>query len=218
MCFFRSLLKTGSISKGDFDCDFRGTLRFQISTQSLWSAPRHTGSPGPFGPGTPEESEKSLERVPRGRAPRVPKECAPESQKSPKRVRNSGRVLDEVLSFSRSLHAWNYYQAYWGCWSYMIQDGAQESIGNPPSTRNKRVVSCRFYLWVSFLFAYGWSLLLTVNWLGLFSLRLKLDLVFLAYSGRSVWSFLLTVRPPPEIWFGFFAFGSSRPEITVPPP
>ena len=54
------------------------------------SAPPHTGSPGPFGPGTPEESEKSPERVPRGRAPKVPKECAPESQKSPKRVRKSG--------------------------------------------------------------------------------------------------------------------------------
>ena len=53
------------------------------------SAPPHTGSPGPFGPGTPEESEKSPERVPRGRAPKVPKECAPESRKSPKRVRNS---------------------------------------------------------------------------------------------------------------------------------
>ena len=52
----------------------------------LQSAPPHTGSPGPFGPGTPEESEKSPERVPRGRAPKVPKECAPESQKSPKRV------------------------------------------------------------------------------------------------------------------------------------
>ena len=52
----------------------------------LRSAPPHTGSPGPFGPGTPEESEKSPERAPRGRAPKVPKECAPESRKSPKRV------------------------------------------------------------------------------------------------------------------------------------
>ena len=53
------------------------------------SAPPHTGSPGPFGPGTPEESEKSPERAPRGRAPKVPKECAPESRKSPQRVRKS---------------------------------------------------------------------------------------------------------------------------------
>ena len=52
----------------------------------LRSAPPHTGTPGPFGPGTPEESEKSPKRVPRGRAPKVPKECSPESQKSPKRV------------------------------------------------------------------------------------------------------------------------------------
>ena len=55
-------------------------------SELLPSAPPHTGSPGPFGPGTPEESEKSPERVPRGRAPKVPKECAPESRKSPKRV------------------------------------------------------------------------------------------------------------------------------------
>ena len=59
----------------------------------LRSAPPHTGSPGPFGPGTPEESEKSPERVPRGRAPKVPKECAPKSQKSLKRVRKSGFTL-----------------------------------------------------------------------------------------------------------------------------
>ena len=52
----------------------------------LRSAPPHTGSPGPFGPGTPEEPEKSPERVPRGRAPKVSKECAPESQEGQKRV------------------------------------------------------------------------------------------------------------------------------------
>ena len=52
--------------------------------------PRPTqGLPGPFGPGTPEESEKSPERVPRGWAPKVPKECAPESRKSLKRVQKS---------------------------------------------------------------------------------------------------------------------------------
>ena len=38
--------------------------------------------PGPSGPRTPQESEKSPERVPRGRAPKVPKERAP-SEKSP---------------------------------------------------------------------------------------------------------------------------------------
>ena len=44
--------------------------------------PRSTqGLPGPS---DPEESEKSPESVPRGRAPKVPKES--ESQKSPERV------------------------------------------------------------------------------------------------------------------------------------
>ena len=56
----------------------------------LRSTPPHTGSPGTFGPGTLEESEKSPERVPRARAPKVLRECTPESQKSPKRVRKSG--------------------------------------------------------------------------------------------------------------------------------
>ena len=53
-----------------------------------WARPTQ-GLPGPAGPRTPEESEKSPERVPRDRAPKVPKECAPESQKSPKRVQKS---------------------------------------------------------------------------------------------------------------------------------
>ena len=47
-----------------------------------WADPR-TGSPGPFGPGTPEESEKSPEES-RSGTRRVRKECAPESQKGPK--------------------------------------------------------------------------------------------------------------------------------------
>ena len=58
--------------------------------KGLQLAPPHTGSPGPSGPRTPEESVKSPERVPRDRAPKVPKECALESQKSPKRVQKSG--------------------------------------------------------------------------------------------------------------------------------
>ena len=49
----------------------------------LGSASPGSGSPGPFGPGTPEESEKSPERTPWTGTPRVPKECAPKSQKSP---------------------------------------------------------------------------------------------------------------------------------------
>ena len=74
---------------------------------ALRSALPHTGSPGPFRPRTPEESEKSPERVPRGRAPKVPKECAPESQKSPKRVRKSGFRLfsDSFETPGRTLSA-----------------------------------------------------------------------------------------------------------------
>ena len=61
----------------------------------------------------------------------------------------------------------------------------------------------------SFLLTVGlW--LLTVNWLGLFYLRLQFGLVFLTYSGKSVWSFLLTGPPCPEIRFGLFL-------LTVPP-
>ena len=37
-----------------------------------------------------------------------------------------------------------------------------------------------------------------------FYLRLKFGLVFFAYSGKSVWSFLLTVPTGPEIRFGLF--------------
>ena len=59
-----------------------------LNGPALGSAPPGTGSPGPFGPGTPEESEKSPERVPRGRTPKVPKECTLKSQNSPKRVQN----------------------------------------------------------------------------------------------------------------------------------
>ena len=46
--------------------------------------------------------------------------------------------------------------------------------------------------------------LLTVIWFGLFYVRLKLGLVFFACGGKSVWSFLLTVPPRPEIGFGLF--------------
>ena len=76
-------------------------------TLTLRSAPPHTRSPGPFGPGTPEESEKSPERVPWRRGPKVPKECAPESQKSPKRVRKSGfrLFLDSFETPGRTLWA-----------------------------------------------------------------------------------------------------------------
>ena len=50
-----------------WDCDW------PLPTQGLPSSSR-------------PEPRKSSKRVPQARAPRVPKECAPESQKSPKRV------------------------------------------------------------------------------------------------------------------------------------
>ena len=50
-----------------------------------------------------------------------------------------------------------------------------------------------------------WSFLLTVEIrFGLFCLRWKIGLVFFAYGGKSVWSFLLTVPPVQKIGFGLF--------------
>ena len=49
-------------------------------------------SSGPFGPGTPKESAKSPKACPPRGSPRVPKECATESEKSPKRE-GPGRPL-----------------------------------------------------------------------------------------------------------------------------
>ena len=57
---------------------FKEVWVFKVLGPSVWGEARN--------PGTPEESEKSPQRVPRGRAPKVPKECTPESQKSPTRV------------------------------------------------------------------------------------------------------------------------------------
>ena len=69
------------------------------------------------------------------------------------------------------------------------------------------IISCQrvslFYLRLVFV-AYGqlaWSL---------FYLRVTFGLVFFAYGGKLVWSFLLTVPPWPEIRFGLFL-------LTVPP-
>ena len=62
----------------------------------------------------------------------------------------------------------------------------------------------------SFLLTVGvcylrWSFLLTVKiWFGLFYLRLNYGLVFFAYGGKSVWSFLLTVLLVQGIGFGLF--------------
>ena len=59
----------------------------EVRTEKL-AFPRQR-SPGPFGGGTPKQSEK----IPKAwrlalRSPRVPKECATKSEKSPKRVRS----------------------------------------------------------------------------------------------------------------------------------
>ena len=57
---------------------------------ALQLAPPHTGSPGPFGPENPGRVRKESRKSTPGQGPKVPKECAPESQKSPKRVQQSG--------------------------------------------------------------------------------------------------------------------------------
>ena len=59
----------------------------------------------------------------------------------------------------------------------------------------------RYFIYGKVIFAYSWSLLLTVNWFGRSCLRLKFGLVLSAYSGKSAWSFLLTVPLCPEIGF-----------------
>ena len=51
-----------------------------------------------------------------------------------------------------------------------------------------------------------------VIWFGpFFKLTVEIRFGLFAYGGKSVWSFLLTVLPPPEIRFGLFL-------LTVPPP
>ena len=86
-------------------CDLK---RCDLGAQKLRSAPPHTGFSGPFGPRTPEESEKSAERVPCDRAPKVPKECALESQKSPKRT----SVKPDFRTFLRLRGA--LFRHFWG--------------------------------------------------------------------------------------------------------
>ena len=61
-----------------------------------------------------------------------------------------------------------------------------------------------FYLRLVFV-TYGGLFLLTVKlWFGLFYLRFNFGLVFFAYGGTSVWSFLLTVPLVQGIGFGLF--------------
>ena len=83
--FKRRFSKTCVTEEGT---EWRPRKRLQFRACLAIGPAPHRVSGVPSGPRTPEESEKSPERVPRGRAPKVPKECAPESQKSPKRVQN----------------------------------------------------------------------------------------------------------------------------------
>ena len=76
----------------------------------LRSAPPRTGSPGPFGPGTPEESEKSPERVPRA----GPQKCRKSAPRSLKRVRkeSESQVLDSGRTLLRLRDA--LFRHFWG--------------------------------------------------------------------------------------------------------
>ena len=67
------------------------------------------------------------------------------------------------------------------------------------------LLTARFFLLTVGLCYLRWSFLLTVEiWFGLFYLRLKFGLVFFAYCGKSVWSFLLTLPLVQKIGFGLF--------------
>ena len=95
--------------------------------------PRPTqGLPGPSGPEPPEESEMSPERVPRYRAPKVPKECAPESQKSPKRVRKSGFRL---FSDSFETAGATLFRHFWGPFSGVLSPHSFQTL---PGCRARR--------------------------------------------------------------------------------
>ena len=58
---------------------------------------------------------------------------------------------------------------------------------------------------------YSRLVFLPVVCFGLSCLRLKFGSVFFAFGGNSVWSFLLTVSPRPDIGFGLLF-------LTAPPP
>ena len=76
---------------------------------------------------------------------------------------------------------------------------------NPFSMGGSFSLTARSFLLTVGLCYLRWSFLLTVEIrFGLFYLRLKFGLVFLAYGGKSVWSFLLTVPPVQKIGFGLF--------------
>ena len=91
------ILRTG----GQKNLDTKKKIEKSRYPQNLGSAPPHTGSPRPFGPEPPKESEKSPERVPLGQGPKGAKRVRPgvskESEKSPKP--GAGVVLGIFRSF-----------------------------------------------------------------------------------------------------------------------
>ena len=67
------------------------------------------------------------------------------------------------------------------------------------------LLTARSFLLTVSLCYLRWSFLLTVEIrFGLFCLRWKFGLVFFAYGGKLVWSFLLTVPLVQKIGFGLF--------------
>ena len=77
---------------------------------------------------------------------------------------------------------------------------------------------------VAGLVTYGWSWLLTVNWLGLFLLTVEIRFDFFCLRWEIGLVFLGYGPPSQDIGFGLFPYGSPRAEIgvcssllTVPP-
>ena len=92
----RISLRNCSLEYGEVCCGYLQSML--LCWQQCCDRPRppHRGLAGPSGP----EPRKSPKRVPQGRAPKVPKECAPESQKSPKKSPKV-QVLDSFRTLSR---------------------------------------------------------------------------------------------------------------------
>ena len=87
--------------------------------------------------------------------------------------------------------------------NHQVTLGTWEKQGSPTS-RDAFFLDGSFLLTGMSFFTYGWSLLLTVHWLGLFYLQLKFGLVFFAYGGNRFGLFYLRFPPGREIRFGLF--------------
>ena len=85
-----------------------------------------------------------------------------------------------------------------------------EKKKHPSQKGGSFLLTARSFLLTVGLCYLRWSFLLTVEIrFGLFYLRLKFDLVFFAYGGKSVWSFLLTVENRSrKLGLVFFTYGS----------